>query len=102
MNEEKVNTNVSHKIPENFLKDISKHAIEKNKLSRDFLQISINIENAQEVRRDTLTKLKESEKNIQKQIEYAFNKMKLGKDKNYRWQFDGKDTFIGIRIENKQ
>ncbi len=101
VNEGEVKKVMTEKIPEKMLGDMNKHAKEKQQCSYQLLQITINILNAQEQQKDILTRMKRADDDYKKQVQYAFNKMRLNRDKNYQWRFDGRDSFTGTLIEKK-
>lgn len=87
---------VTEKIPEKFAKKIQEKLQKKQKLLNQFLQLSINILNAQEDQRNIAKTLKETKESITGNINIAFKKLRLGKKKYYHWRYDGRDSFIGV------
>ena len=87
---------VTEKIPEKFVKRIQDGVKKKQKLTRDFLQISVNIVNFQRAQQELIDRLKSNDDNITETIKRAGQKMKLGKRKEYNWRYDGRDSFIGV------
>lgn len=87
---------ITEKIPDNLLAKITE-ARQKKQLSLNHLiQITINILNAQVEQREIMLDLKSAKKAIAKNLTQAHKKMRLGKDKDYQWKFDNRDSFIGI------
>lgn len=101
LNENETKKVITEKIPEKFLADMTKNAGDKQKLSYQLLQMTINILNAQEEQKNILVKMKASDEGYKKQVQYAFDKMRLAKNKDYQWRYDGKDSFIGTLVEKR-
>ena len=92
---------VTEKIPEKFINDVNKEKATQSKLTKEFLQLSVNLCNAQRDQQALLERIKNSQNRTRTVLQNAFKKMKLGKKKNYRWQFDNIDSFRGQVIPPK-
>ncbi len=94
--EEKKNNQVVEKIPEKLLNPITEAQKVKSKLTQEFFQISIQLASLQKKSQDVLGKMQSNGESMGNKIKRAFDKMKLGKKKDVRWQYDaGKGAFVG-------
>jgi len=87
---------ITEKIPENLAKDLKTKRDKKNTLLQGFLRLSLQIANAEAQQVQMLEKIKNQEQVIGSAIEHSFKKMKLRKQSEYQFRFDGKENFIGI------
>jgi len=83
-------------LPEKQKKIIEEKKAEKGKLAQKFYQVSVAITKSQKVTQDILTKMENIDKSISDRITEGFKKLKLKKQKERHWRFDGKENFIGI------
>lgn len=87
---------ITEKIPEKFVKKIKEKLALKNKRLQAFVQLSFTIAQAQKKQQESLDLLKSVGDSISDAINQAFKRMKLGKKKEYRFRYDGRDSFIGV------
>jgi len=69
---------------------------ERNKLAQRFYQISINVTKGQRMLNEISIRMEEIDTLIGDRIKEGFKKLKLDKQKERQWRFDGRDSFIGI------
>ena len=69
---------------------------ERNKLAQRFYQISLNVTKGQRVLNEISKRMEDIDISINDRIKEGFKKLKLDKQKERQWRFDGKDSFIGI------
>ncbi len=87
---------ITEKIPEDLVKDIKEKMKKKNGLLQNFLRVALSIANANTQQALLLEKMKSQEDVIGSAINHAFRKMKLKKNPEYQFRFDGRDSFIGV------
>jgi len=87
---------VTEKIPDKFVEKIQGGIKKKQQLTNQFLQLSVNIVNAQKAQRELIDRLKSNDDSISDTLKRAGQKMKLAKRTEYNWRFDGRDSFIGV------
>jgi hypothetical protein len=93
---------IVEKIPDKLLSPISEAQKKKGHEAQQFFQIALQRANIENKYQEVFAKLNNTGTSIGNKIKHAFDKMKLGKKKNIRWSYDGKDSFIGIpRPESK-
>lgn len=83
------------KIPDDVLKVMTELREQKNKLLQGYLDISYQAEQINRKKGEVYDKLNKNNEMYGQKIQFAFNKLKLKKKKQYRWGFNGKDAFIG-------
>ena len=89
---------VEVKIPEGILKVITDLKTKKGQLINQFLNLSFQLAELQDKQKETKDKVKNANEQIGQKIKYAFDKLRLKKRKNYRWGYNGGDSFIGTLI----
>ena len=89
---------IEEKIPEKILKLIEGLRIKKGQLVNQFLNVSFQLGEIQEAQNTIRNQVKNTSNSIKQKIQYAYEKLKLKKKKNYRWQYNGKDGFVGNLI----
>lgn len=95
--EKKKVESIVEKIPDKLLNPITEAQKAKGKLAQQFFQISLQLASLQKESQETNAKFVNTGTSLGNKIKRAFDKMKLGKRKEIRWQgYDGKDSFIGI------
>ncbi len=87
---------ITEKIPEDLVKDIKEKMKKKNGLLQNFLRVALSIANANTQQALLLEKMKSQEDVIGSAINHAFRKMKLKKNPEYQFRFDGRENFIGV------
>ncbi len=87
---------IVEKIPDKLLNPITEAQKVKGKLTQEFFQVSIQLASLQKKSQETLEKMQSNGESIGNKIKRAFDKLKLGKKKDMRWSYNGKDAFIGI------
>jgi len=87
---------IVEKIPDKLLNPINDAQKVKGQLTQQFFQIALQRANIENKYQETFGKLASTGTSIGNKIKHAFDKMKLGKKKTYRWQYDGKGSFIGV------
>ena len=92
---------VVEKIPEGILKIITDLKVKKGKLINQFLNISFQLAELQDKQKETKDKVKNTNEQIGQKVKYAFDKLRLKKRKNYRWSYNGGDSFIGNLVPEK-
>jgi len=73
----------------------------KGQLVNQFLNISFQLAELQDKQKVTKDKVKSTNEQIGQKIKYAFDKLRLKKRKNYRWSYNGGDSFIGNLVPEK-
>jgi GTP1/Obg family GTP-binding protein len=86
---------ITENIPQNFLEDIEKENKKMEQLSHQFFSSSRQHVKLGDMLQELETKLHDAEEMRKKIYEHAFNKLKLAKRKDYRWQLKG-NSFVGI------
>jgi len=92
---------VEVKIPEGILKVITDLKAKKGQLINQFLNISFQLGELADRQNEARSRVKNNNEQIGQKIKYAFDKLKLKKRKNYRWVYNGKDSFVGNLIPEK-
>ena len=87
---------VTEKLPEKFAKKIAEKLVLKKKRLQAFVQVSLQIANANEKQQEILRDLKSAGASISSVIQDSFKRLKLNKRPEYNWRFDGKENFIGV------
>lgn len=85
-------------IPEGILKIIIDLKAKKGQLVNQFLNVSFQLAELQDKQKDVKDKVKSTNQQIGQKIKYAYDKLKLKKRKNYRWSYNGGDSFTGTLI----
>ena len=93
---------ISEKMPEDIVKVMAEIKVAKMDLAQDFLRSAYKLESVKKRVADVYSRIEEKEKQVSQKIKYAFDKLKLKKKTEYSWRFDGKDTFIGTKVEKKE
>lgn len=93
---------ITEKIPEKQLTKIQDALKKKQKYLNQFLQLSLQIVNAQAEQRDLQKRLSDNDQSYKSRVEDAYKKMKLSKNKDYGFRFDGRDSFIGVHNPPKK
>ncbi len=86
---------ITEKLPEKYLKEMQEFKLKKAKIVRQFLQVSVQIVNAQQEQKNMLEKTKDIDKKLGNIVENSFKKLKLNKDKQRNWSFKV-DSFVGV------
>jgi hypothetical protein len=86
---------VTENIPQNLLDDVEKENKKIEQLANQYYNASRQFFKLEKMVKDMATKITDAEEARKKIYEYAYNKMKLGKRKEYRWQLKG-NSFVGI------
>lgn len=89
---------VVEKIPEGILKVITDLKTKKGQLINQFLNLSFQLGELTDKVNETRNKVKSTNEQIGQKVKYAFDKLKLKKRKNYRWSYNGGDSFLGNLI----
>ena len=89
---------VIEKIPDDILKVINDLKNKKNQLINQFLQLSFQVDELVDRKNETRNKVKSTNEQISQKVKYAFDKLRLKKRKNYRWSYNGGDSFVGNLI----
>ena len=87
---------ITEKIPEKLAKKITEKLQLKGKRMQQFLQLSVNIVNAQKKQQELVGLFKSVEDSVSDTLKRAFKKLGLAKKKEYSFRFDGRDSFIGV------
>ena len=83
------------KIPDDIVKIINELKNKKAQLINQFLNISFQLAEMQDAQKTTKDKVKSTDDQIRQKIQYSFDKLKLKKRTQYRWSYNGSDTFVG-------
>ena len=95
--EEKKVEQIVEKIPDKLLNPIMDAEKVKRQLTQQFLQISFQLASIEKKKQDLFDKLQNNGTSIGNKIQRAFDKMKLNKRKEIRWQFNIKESaFTGV------
>ena len=89
---------VVEKIPEKIYKDIQEIIANRGNLLNQMLRISVQRVELETKQKETLDKIKSKDASLKSKIQIAAKKLRLQKRKNYRWQYNGNDAFIGNLI----
>ncbi len=89
------------KLPEKIAKLIEELKAKKGQLINQFLNLSFQVGELKDRQDETRKKVKDNNEQIGQKIKYAFDKLRLKKRKNYRWSYNGGDSFIGTLIPEK-
>ena len=89
------------KIPDDIVKIMDELKAKKGQLVNQFLNLSFQLGELTDKQDETRNKVKSTNEQIGQKIKYAFDKLRLKKRKNYRWGYNGKDTFTGTLIPEK-
>ena len=87
---------VTEKISDKFVKKIHETIRKKQKLTNQFLQLSIKVVQAEKAQQELLETLRATSNDTITVLQRASQKMKLQKRKDYNWRFDGRDSFVGV------
>lgn len=94
--EEKKVEQIVKKIPDKLLNPIVDAEKAKRQLTHQFLQISFQLAGMEKKNREIFDKLQTTGTSIGNKIQRAFDKMKLNKKKDIKWQFDIRQgAFVG-------
>ena len=85
-------------IPEDLLKDIKEAEEKRQSLLNNFLNISLKRTKYEKIEQEILKQLDNNEQSLKSKLENAHKKMRLNKAIEYQWQYDGKENFIGRRV----
>lgn len=88
-------------IPHKILDVMNKLRQDKNQLFNQMLNISFQVVELQKQQITISDKIKNNNAAFRDSLKNAGRKLKLQKRKNYRWRFDGKDSFVGNLIPEK-
>lgn len=99
MNDEK--KVVEREIPEKLAEVIKEKEETRRKLVNEFLGVSLQKAGLARKEQELLTKLDNNTQSVQDAIKNAYNKMKLEKETEYRWQYKGNSRFIGVAVPPK-
>lgn len=86
---------VTENIPQTLLDDVAKEDKKIGEYANQFYNASRQLVKLDKIVKELATKIQDAEEARKKVYEYAFNKLKLGKRKDYRWQLKG-NSFVGI------
>ena len=89
---------VEVKLPEKILAVINKKQKEKGQYLQQMLSVSFQVVELQKEQVALTDKIKNNNQTTRERVEQAFKKLKLKKRKNYRWSYNGRDTFVGRLI----
>jgi len=92
---------ITEKLSQRYLDDLEKINREKQQLLNQMLSISVRIVDMQKQQQTIREKIQNNTQKQQNTLEHAFKKMKLGKKKEYRWQFR-QDSFVGVLNPTKK
>ena len=92
---------VEVKIPEGILKVIADLKTKKGQLVNQYLNLSFQVDELTSKKNEKRNKVKDTSERIGQKIKYAFDKLKLKKRKNYRWGYNGGDSFVGNLVPEK-
>jgi predicted nucleotide-binding protein (sugar kinase/HSP70/actin superfamily) len=93
---------VVEKIPDKILEKIKKLREDKAKYLNEMLKISVQSTQLRN-RQDELVKLLGSNQDSTvDSINRAFKKLRLEQKKEYRWRYNGVDSFIGFKAPEKK
>ena len=94
---------ITEKIPKNLLQAIDEAKNKVSNLSNQLNQMNIGILRAQKQQKLFYDKLENASINFTNKIEFVSQKMKLAKKRQYKnWRYDGKDGFVGEKIQNEE
>ena len=88
-------------IPHKILDVMNKLKKDKNQLFNQMLNVSFQVVEMQKQQIVISDKIKSNNDAFRDSIKDAGRKLRLQKRKNYRWRFDGKESFIGELIPEK-
>ena len=94
-------------IPEDLLKSIKEGEDKRNGIFNEFLNVSLKKAALSKREQELLEKITNNAQSLKNRIENAYKKMKLNRDSEYTWAYDGNDKFIGVptptpKIKNKK
>lgn len=92
---------VEVKIPDDIVKKITELKTKKGQLINQFLNLSFQLGELTDRTNETRNKVKSTNEQIGQKVKYAFDKLRLKKRKNYRWGYNGGDSFVGTLIPEK-
>ena len=90
---------VTEKIPDDLMIEIRNLIDKGQKITNEFLTISVGILGAQKRQQDMLKNMQSNETQISQHIRHVHKKLKLDKREDYRWHFDGVGNFVGMFVQ---
>lgn len=87
---------VTRELPEKIKVKVAEKIQLKQKRLKEFVRVSVEVVHAQAKQQELLKTLSSADDSIKEAIQRAFKKLRLGKEKEYEWRFDGRGSFIGV------
>jgi len=83
-------------MPKKIAEALAKKLDQKGKLIQKFFQISMSVVKAQRALVDVSKQLEDIEVSVNGRMKDGFKKLRLDKQKDRQWRFDGRSNFIGV------
>lgn len=83
-------------LPKKITEALAKKLDQKGKLIQKFFQISMSVVKGQRAMMDISKQLEDIETSINGRMKDGFKKLRLDKQKDRQWRFDGRSNFIGV------
>lgn len=90
------------KMPEKIYKKLIETRKESSTRNQRFFMLSRKLVQIQRETNKVEELMTSSAKNIDEIMKQTVRKLKIDKQKNYNWMYDGKDGFVGTLIEKKE
>lgn len=87
---------VTVEMPEKQKKAIEKKQEDKKKIAQKFYQIARNVAKAQRVLSELDKQMEDIDQSISDRIKEAYKKLRLNKQNDRQWRYDGRNSFIGV------
>jgi len=87
---------VTKELPKKYLDKVNDKTKLRKQRVNEFLQLSYTIAQAQNRCQELVKEIESAEESARDSIQRAFKKLRLDKDKERAWRYDGRGNFIGV------